>query len=324
MMKREYDIDQLVERFKKKDKQALSRLISIVENYPDLTKEVFTKLNSAGKKSYIVGITGPPGAGKSTLINMIAKNIVDQGKSIGVVSVDPTSPFSGGALLGDRIRMKNVILHPDIFIRSLASRGMVGGLSRAVFDICRLFEAYGKDLIIIETVGAGQSEIDVFKFAYTIIVVSVPGYGDSIQVQKAGIIEIADILVVNKYDLGGDDILAQLEIMLDDASDHGTGWRPPVVPTNGVTGEGIDELVNEIWNHKQHMELSGLLDQKKKDQIKTKIIELLYYNLEKYIRENIASEEKLDEIAQQIAELKSNVYEPTEKILEELFKRLEY
>lgn len=322
-MRRSYDIDELVERFKNKDKQALSRLISIVENYPDLTKEVFSKIGSTGKKSYIVGITGPPGAGKSTLINMIAKNIVDRGKSIGVVSVDPTSPFSGGALLGDRIRMKNVILHPDIFIRSLASRGMVGGLSRAVFDICRLFEAYGKDLIIIETVGAGQSEIDVFSFAYTIIVVSVPGYGDSIQVQKAGIIEIADILVVNKYDLGGDDIVAQLEVMLDDASDHGTGWRPPVVTTNGVTGEGVDNLVDEIWNHKEHMELSGLLERKKKDQIKNKIVELLYFNIKNYIRENIASEEKLDEIAEAVAAQEANVYEPTEKILRELFKQMD-
>ncbi|MHA1799371.1 MAG: methylmalonyl Co-A mutase-associated GTPase MeaB [Candidatus Helarchaeota archaeon] len=321
-MRRKYDIDDLVDKFKQKNKQALSRLISIVENYPDLTKEVFSKLGSIGKKSYIVGITGPPGAGKSTLINTIAKKIVDQGKSIGVISVDPTSPFSGGALLGDRIRMKNVILHEDVFIRSLASRGMVGGLSRAVFDICRLFEAYGKDIIIIETVGAGQSEIDIFKFAYTIIVVSVPGYGDSIQVQKAGIIEIADILLVNKCDMGGEDIVAQLEVMLDDAGDRSSGWRPPVIMTNGVTGEGVDELIEEIWNHKEHMELSGLLANKKKEQIKNKIVELLYFNIEKFIRENIASEEKLNEIAEQIANKNGNIYEPTEQILNELYKKL--
>ncbi len=321
-MNRNYDIDDLVEKFKQKDKRALSRLITVVENYPDLTKEVFSKLGSVGKKSYIVGITGPPGAGKSTLVNMIAKYITDQGKSIGVVSVDPTSPFSGGALLGDRIRMKSIIMHEDVFIRSIASRGMVGGLSRAVFDICRLFEAYGKDLIIIETVGAGQSEIDVFKFAYTIVVVSVPGYGDSIQVQKAGIIEIADILLVNKADLGGEDIAAQLEIMLDDASDRQSGWRPPVIMTNGVTGEGIPELIEEIWNHKEHMELSGLLEQRKQQQIKSKIIELLYFGLEKFIRDEMLSEERLDQIADKIINNQSNVYEPTEEILNELFKKI--
>ena len=213
-------------------------------------------------------------------------------------------------------------MHPDVFIRSIASRGMVGGLSRAVFDICRLYEAYGKDLVIIETVGAGQSEIDVFKFAYSIVVVSVPGYGDSIQVQKAGIIEIADILLVNKCDLGGEDIAAQLEVMLDDASDRQSGWRPPVIMTNSINGDGIEELIEEIWKHKEHMELSGLLEKRKLRQIKSKIIEVLYFGLEKFIRDNILSEEKLNEIADKIANQELNVYGPTEEILTELFKKL--
>jgi len=321
-MNRNYNIDELVEKFKQKDKRALSRLITVVENYPDLTREVFKKIGATGKKAYIVGVTGPPGAGKSTLVNMIAKYITDQGKSIGVVSVDPTSPFSGGALLGDRIRMKSIIMHPDIFIRSIASRGMVGGLSRAVFDICRLYEAYGKDLVIIETVGAGQSEIDVFKFAYSIVVVSVPGYGDSIQVQKAGIIEIADILLVNKADMGGEDIAAQLEVMLDDASDRQSGWRPPVIMTNGITGDGIEELIEEIWKHKEHMELSGLLEKRKLRQIKSKIIEVLYFGIEKFIRDNILSEEKLNEIAEKIANQELHVYGPTEDILNDVYKKL--
>ena len=192
-LKVSYDFDSLISRFKKKDKIALAKLITIIENEPEKAHEVFKHFEDVKHDSYIIGITGSPGVGKSTLTGAICKNLLDEGKRIGIICVDPTSPFSGGAFLGDRVRMTNISLHPNVFMRSLASRGYKGGISRAVFDISLLYEAFGMDLIIIETVGVGQAEFDVYNLAYSVVVILVPGYGDAIQMQKAGIIEIGDI-----------------------------------------------------------------------------------------------------------------------------------
>ncbi len=192
-MKIEYDIDTLISRFKKKNKIALAKLITIIENEPERAHEIFKHFEDIKQDSYIIGITGSPCVGKSTLTGEITKRLMEEGKSVGIICVDPTSPFSGGAFLGDRVRMTSISLHPNVFLRSLASRGYKGGISRAVFDISLLYEAFGMDVIIIETVGVGQAEFDVYNLAYTIIVVLVPGYGDAIQMQKAGIIEIGDV-----------------------------------------------------------------------------------------------------------------------------------
>ncbi len=292
---RSYDLGTLIPNFKKKDKIALAKLISIIENEPERAYEIFKHFEDNKNDSYIIGITGSPGVGKSTLTGAITQKLLDQGKSVGIICVDPTSPFSGGAFLGDRVRMTNITLHPNVFLRSLASRGYKGGISRAVFDISLLYEAWGMDVIIIETVGVGQAEFDVYNLAYTIVVILVPGYGDAIQMQKAGIIEIGDIYDINKKDLGGEDIAVQVEMMLDDTIFQ-SGWRPPVSMTDANNGEGIDDLLQNIWDHKEHVELSGLINEKKKNRFKYKIKELVYSKMEDLISKSLINEDEIDEI----------------------------
>ena len=294
-MTRDYDINGLITNFKNKDKIALARLITIIENEPDKAHEIFQHFEDIKRDSYIIGITGSPGVGKSTLTGAICKKLLDEGKKIGIICVDPTSPFSGGAFLGDRVRMTNISLHPNVFMRSLASRGYKGGISRAVFDISLLYEAFGMDLIIIETVGVGQAEFDIYNLVYSVVVVLVPGYGDAIQMQKAGIIEIGDIYDVNKKDLGGEDIAVQIEMMLDD-SIFQSGWRPPVSMTDAISGEGVDDLVQNIMDHKEHLELSETLDEKKKNRFRYKIKELVYSKIDKIISESFLNEKEINEI----------------------------
>jgi LAO/AO transport system kinase len=294
-LKNRYDIEPLIKKFRDKDKIALAKLISIVENEPEKAHEIFKHFEDLRKDSYIIGITGSPGVGKSTLTGAITQKLLDKGKSVGIICVDPTSPFSGGAFLGDRVRMTSISLHPNVFLRSLASRGYKGGISRAVFDISLLYEAFGMDVIIIETVGVGQAEFDVFNLAYTIVVVLVPGYGDAIQMQKAGIIEIGDIYDINKKDLGGEDIAVQIEMMLDDTIFQ-SGWRPPVSMTDAINGEGIDDLIQNIWDHKEHVELSGLINEKKKNRFKYKIKELIYSKIENLISKSLINEDEINKI----------------------------
>ena len=300
-MKYKYDINTLITKFKNRDKSALARLISIVENDPESTHEIFKHFEGISHNSYIIGITGSGGVGKSTLTGAISKKLLEEGKLIGIICVDPTSPFSGGAFLGDRVRMTDISLHPNLFIRSLASRGYKGGVSRAVFDISLLYEAFGMDIIIIETVGVGQAEFDVYNLAYTILVILVPGYGDSIQMQKAGIIEIGDLYNINKKDLGGEDIAVQIEMMLDDGTFQ-SGWRPPVSMTNAISGEGVDELIQNILDHKEHVELSDQLEEKLKNRLSYKIKELLYSKVEKLISESFLNSIETKEIVNNVLE----------------------
>ncbi|MFX0148744.1 MAG: methylmalonyl Co-A mutase-associated GTPase MeaB, partial [Candidatus Hodarchaeota archaeon] len=272
-----------------------ARLISVIENEPNRVHEIFKHFENIKHDSYIIGITGSPGVGKSTLTGAISQKLLDAGKSVGIICVDPTSPFSGGSFLGDRVRMTNISLHPNVFLRSLASRGYKGGISRAVFDISLLYEAWGMDIIIIETVGVGQAEFDIYNLAYTVIVVLVPGYGDAIQMQKAGIIEIGDIYDINKSDLGGEDIAVQIEMMLDDTIFQ-SGWRPPVSMTDAINGEGIEELIQNINDHKNHVELSGLIDEKRKTRFKYKIKELIYSKVEEVISKRLIDENEINNI----------------------------
>jgi len=288
------ELEALIERFKKKDKIALAKLITILENEPETASEIFSHFEDIKNDAYIVGITGSPGVGKSTLTGAIVQKLLDTGKSIGIICVDPTSPFSGGAFLGDRVRMTNISLHPNVFMRSLASRGFKGGISRAVFDISLLYEAFGMDFIIIETVGVGQAEFDIYNLAYTVVVVLVPGYGDAIQMQKAGIIEIGDIYDVNKKDLGGEDVAVQVEMMLDDTTFE-TGWRPPVSMTDALSGEGVDKLIEQINDHKEHLELSELLIEKRQNRFEYKILQLLLYKMEKIVFEELVKEGEIED-----------------------------
>jgi len=320
---RGYDLGTLIANFKKKDKIALARLITLIENEPERAYEVFKHFEDVKHESYIIGLTGSPGVGKSTLTGAIAQKILDEGKSVGIISVDPTSPFSGGAFLGDRVRMTNISLHPNVFMRSLASRGYKGGISRAVFDITMLYEAFGIDIIIIETVGVGQAEFDVYNLVYTVVVILVPGYGDVIQMQKAGIIEIGDIYDVNKKDLGGEDIAVQIEIMLDDTIFQ-SGYRPPVVLTDAIKGEGIDDLLQYIWDHKEFIELSDTIKEKQKNRFNYKIKELVFTKVEKLISEEVLNKNKIKEIVDDALDNSSfRIYDNVHNLFEKLNFKIE-
>lgn len=317
-MKKEYNIEELCARFKDHDKVALARLITLIENNPSLATEIFSHLNNVKNEAYIVGLTGSPGVGKSTLSGQIVKKLVDEGKKVGVISVDPTSPFSGGAFLGDRVRMSEISCHPNVFMRSLASRGYKGGISRAVFDITLLYEAFGMDIIIIETVGVGQSEFEIYNLVYTTVVMFIPGAGDAIQMQKAGIIEIGDIYDVNKKDLGGEDLVVQIEIMLDNASSSQSGWRPPVLMTNAVDGEGVDSLIEKIYEHKEYLQESERLEKKKKRRYAYKLKESMMERIEDIILKKLFDKDELDGIATTLLEDKFEIYSKLDSMFDKI------
>lgn len=246
----------LVARMLDGDRGALAKLITLVENRAPERAAIMSQLHGNCGHGYTLGITGPPGAGKSTLVDRLIGGYRQQGQQVGIVAVDPSSPFSGGAVLGDRIRMQSHFLDDGVFIRSLSSRGSVGGLARAARDVARLLDAAGKDIIVVETVGVGQTEFDIVRVANTVVVVLVPEAGDTVQAMKAGLLEIADIFVVNKADReGAMRIKAELEAMLQ--LRPGGEWQVPVMPTVATDGQGIDELLGAIAAHRAFLTRSG-------------------------------------------------------------------
>jgi LAO/AO transport system kinase len=238
------------------DRIALAKLITLVENRAAETAEVMSEVHRRGDAAAVVGITGPPGAGKSTLVDALIAAWRGQGHGVGVVAVDPSSPFSGGAVLGDRIRMQAHFLDEGVFIRSLSARGSKGGLARAARDVTRLLAAFGKDHVVVETVGVGQNEFEIMRLAQTVVVVLVPEAGDTIQAMKAGLLEIADVFVVNKADReGAARMKSELQLMLQ--LRPGRAWQVPVLLTVASEGRGVDELVAAIAAHQQYLAASG-------------------------------------------------------------------
>jgi LAO/AO transport system kinase len=244
------DVEGLIARMLGGDRVALAKLITLVENRDRETRKIMSAVYDRSGNGYVVGVTGPPGAGKSTLVDRLIAHLRRSGRSVGVVAVDPSSPFSGGAVLGDRIRMQNHFLDDGVFIRSLSTRGRHGGLARATRDVVRLLDASGKDFVLVETVGVGQTELDIMDLAHTTLVVMVPEAGDTVQVMKAGLLEIADVFIVNKADReGADRMTGELERMLHMLpSEH--GWQVPVLPTQANQDVGIEELMAAIERHR--------------------------------------------------------------------------
>ncbi|MFP4440255.1 MAG: methylmalonyl Co-A mutase-associated GTPase MeaB [Chloroflexaceae bacterium] len=249
---------ELIPRLLQGDRRALARAITVVEAGGTPARALLAAVYPHTGRAHIVGMTGPPGAGKSTLVNSLALAWRQQNRTVGIVAVDPTSPFTGGAVLGDRIRMQPLSGDAGIFMRSMAGRGRLGGLSRATADATHLLDAAGFDIILVETVGAGQGEVDIARMARTVIVVEVPGLGDEVQSIKAGILEIADIFVVNKADrAGADQTVRQLRAMLHLGAPAADGWEPPVLTAVAMRNEGSAEIITAVEQHAAHLQTSN-------------------------------------------------------------------
>ena len=296
---------QLVENMKNGSIVAMARLITRVENrdpgWMDAMKEIYPDTG----KARLIGITGSPGAGKSTLTNKIARVLVEKGCTIGIIAVDPSSPFSGGAILGDRIRMTDVSDLENVFVRSMATRGALGGLNQSARDIAKIMDAFGKDFILIETVGVGQDEVEVVKTADIVLVVCVPGQGDAIQAIKAGIMEIADIFVVNKADRDGtDQLVMDIESMLELDDDLGK-MKPPIIKTVAVKGEGIDGLV------KKTLEMITSTNRRsgwKEEQLRVELIGMIEKEIVDRMKKNWGKNGRLDTAVKQIMNQEKDPY----------------
>jgi len=251
---------QLVDKLLKGDKRAAARIISMIEDRDSEAKKIVKLLYAHTGRAHVIGLTGPPGSGKSTLISALVKEFRKNGKKVGVIAVDPSSPFTGGALLGDRVRMTDIGSDKNVFIRSMATRGHVGGLALATYDAVKVLEAMGMEKIFVETVGAGQSEVEIANLAHTTVIVEMPGSGDSIQILKAGILEIGDIYVVNKADEEGTETMVTnlLSVLPKDQED----WKPPVLTTVALEGKGVHNVANELDKHFTYLKESGKLKQK--------------------------------------------------------------
>lgn len=275
----------LVERMLGGDRLALARLITLVENRAAAVPDIMRAVHARGAGSYVVGITGPPGAGKSTLVDRLTALLRGEGVTVGVVAVDPSSPFTGGAVLGDRIRMQAHALDPGVFIRSMATRGSLGGLARATRDVIRLLAAFGHGTILIETVGVGQTELDIMQLADTTVVVLVPESGDAIQTMKAGLMEAADVFVVNKADrAGAPGLMAELRFAAhlhqsSPASPKDVDWEIPVLSTEAQNDVGIRELLAEIRRHRAALEASGALEGRRRRRRRQELESLLVEEL---------------------------------------------
>lgn len=299
-------------------RHALARLISLVEDDGTDARAALTALYPHTGQAHLVGVTGPPGSGKSTLVNEFAKVLRTRGTTVGVVAVDPTSPFTGGALLGDRVRMRDLAGDPGVFIRSMATRGSLGGLARTTNDVVKVLDAVGFDIVLIETVGAGQAEVDVARTAHTTVVLEAPGMGDEVQALKAGLMEIADILVVNKADQpGAGQTVRALRMVIDrNASSDEDVWQPPILQTVALDGTGVAEVLEAIQTHREHLRSSGLLAKRERLRVETELLNVLQRDLLEQLITQVG-EQRVQSWVERIAAREVDVYTAVQRICEE-------
>jgi len=305
----------------KGDKRSVARAISQIENEQPEAQEIISLIYPHTGKAYVIGITGPGGCGKSSLVEKLVKELRREGKTVGVVAVDPTSPFTGGAFLGDRIRMQELSTDDGVFIRSMATRNTPGGLAMATKNAVHVLDASGKDVIIVETAGAGQSEVEIAKVAHTVLVVSAPGLGDEIQAIKAGIMEIGDIFVVNKADRENADKTAiDIQAMLE-MDGHDQTWRPPIVKTIAIEGSGINQLIEKIWEHKKYLD-SGVSTERYKVHVEDELLEVLKQRMARQLLDDLRQKGALDATVKKILERETDPYSAADKIIAEKFGKI--
>ena len=297
------------------DVRAVSRAISAIENHEPEAEELLRQLFPATGRAYLTGVTGAPGTGKSTLVDRLAAHYRKRQEQVGVIAVDPTSPFTGGAILGDRIRMQGHAGDSGMFIRSMATRGFLGGLARTTAEVALLLDAAGKQQILIETVGVGQDEVDIVRLADCVLVMLVPGLGDDIQNMKAGLMEIGDIFVLNKADREGADRLEQQLLAMLSLVMPRDGWHPPVLRTVATESKGIDELAESIGRFRTHFDSSQERQRKRAEHWKQRLIEMLVSRLLERALRGAGGEARLSELAREVAERKIDPFAAVGEIL---------
>lgn len=302
------------------DKKAIARLITLVENDEEKARKIIRRIYPHTGRAYVVGITGPPGSGKSTLLDKLIKLARNEGHKVGVIAIDPTSPFTGGALLGDRLRMQRHSTDPGVFIRSMATRGSLGGLAKATNDAVKVLDAAGYDLIFVETVGVGQIEVDIVKTADTVVLVTVPGLGDEVQAIKAGLMEVADIFAINKADREGTEMVyLELKMALEFEREkwRQIGWEPPIVETTAFTLKGVRPLWEAIKRHRKHMEESGRLRERRAFRAREEVKTIIASTIASKVEERLAKGEA-KELIEEVVERKLDPYSASQIVMEKL------
>lgn len=305
-----------VERIRGGDVRALARSISMIEDGRRDSTALLKALFPLSGHARVVGLTGAPGSGKSTLVDHMAREYRKQERTVGIIAVDPTSPYTGGAILGDRIRMQAHHADPGIYIRSMATRGFLGGLARATTDVSTVLDASGKDIILIETVGVGQDEVDIVRLADVTIVVLVPGMGDDVQTIKAGIMEIADIFVINKSDREGAERVEREIRAMQTLAIRKDGWTPPIVKTVASEGKGVAELAGAIASYEQFLQQHDLLLKKKISNWRERVVEMLRESLLQRLMRERMPEDELNRLAADVAEHRRDPYSAVDEIVE--------
>ena len=317
--RREFTRESLAAGVRAGDKRALARAITLVENSEPLAYELVRELYPETGRAYAVGVTGPPGVGKSTLIGALIRHVREQDRSVGVISIDPSSPFTQGALLGDRIRLADHFLDPGVFIRSMGTRGHQGGLAEATLQAVLVLDAAGKELVFLETVGAGQGEVEVITIADTVVLVLMPGSGDSIQALKAGIMEIPDVIAINKLDHpAAKTMLNEVRSVL--ALDRESAWRPPIVLTEAARGENVPELWEKIEEHRAFLESDGRLEEQRRRNLAGEVFAVASARAKTHLERAVAGDPELRRLLDEVQSRRLDPLSAVREIMERVFK----